>query len=633
MNRRIVGMLAVVGLLWLASVASAFAQSSSISGSRHDLSINGQGPVKATTQSDMCVFCHAPHGASPAVPLWNRKLSDSQYTPYPQRPSSTYIQTNPQTVSQRSKLCLSCHDGTVAPIGQTVNNGVIETSGAMLSAELIGQNSTLSTDHPFGFQMPAIDDGEIRLTLTAPQPNTADPAVKLYNNTIECVTCHEPHDPGRDTAFEFMVRSNNNGAICVACHDPSRGTLSGWMSGAHASANNRPGLASGFPYTDPLTVATNACGSCHVGHNAPGTGVRLLRGSEDAYSTCANCHGSAATLTPALPDVITDLSKKLYSHPVLTSTGLHDPVEALPANGSRHSACQDCHNPHTSQIAQTTPVPPAVQGSLVGTKGLAASDGVTVIAPAVNQYEVCFKCHANSNNKPQKANYSSYSPRNPYRVSYDLVSDPFNVRLDLQSSVTRHNVTQPSRGNVAPSLRTNMLDLNGGGTGRMLRGAGLYLYCTDCHNSDSARGLGGLGPNGPHGSNNYHLLERRYDYDTPPATPGGVTTGPVYSSGVTGPYAICDKCHDLDNTLVTQSSTQDTVFHKHFDHVKTFGTSCSTCHSSHGVQGGTMISNGHLVNFDKTIVGPDDKGRLYIDTSARACYLTCHNVVHNPMTY
>jgi len=31
---------------------------------------------------EICVFCHTPHGASPAVPLWNHDLSALTYTAY-----------------------------------------------------------------------------------------------------------------------------------------------------------------------------------------------------------------------------------------------------------------------------------------------------------------------------------------------------------------------------------------------------------------------------------------------------------------------------------------------------------------------------------------------------------------------
>jgi len=116
-------------------------------------------------------------------------------------------------------------------------------------------------------------------------------------------------------------------------------------------------------------------------------------------------------------------------------------------------------------------------------------------------------------------------------------------------------------------------------------------------------------------------------------TAGGITMGVSYSSGVSGPYAICDKCHDLENTLVTQSGSADSVFHKHYSHVVTASAACSTCHASHGVQGATGVNNAHLVDFDTNVVGPDDQGRLYLDTGSRSCYLTCHGVIHNPKTY
>lgn len=274
-----------------------------------------------------------------------------------------------------------------------------------------------------------------------------------------------------------------------------------------------------------------------------------------------------------------------------------------------------------------------MEPSLIGTSGLSATDGVTVLRPAANQYEICFKCHASSSNKPQNSSYTTYGPT-PYRQTFTTVADPYNVLLDLQSAVARHNVTQPSRGNVAPSLRPYMLDLSGLQIlTRPLTGSGLYLYCTDCHNSDAARISNGTGPNGPHGSAYFHLLERQYEYDTLPTTPGAVTTGPAYSSGLLGPYAICDKCHNLDGSLLTPSA--DVAFGgQHYEHVVTVGTSCATCHASHGIQGGTSVNNANLVNFDTTIVGPVGLVAPYIDTGAKACYLTCHGVVHGAtMTY
>jgi len=173
---------AVVLLLALTPLA-AYAQPNTVEGSRHDLSVSGPGPVKATSEKEVCLFCHASHIQNPNSPhpLWNQQLSKvTSYNPYT---SSTYKQTNNQ-ISTRSKLCLSCHDGTVA-IGQTYASysGKIAVQGALASADNFGTD--LSKNHPFGFTMPAVDDGEMKLSLTASPPLTSDPAVKLFDNKIE----------------------------------------------------------------------------------------------------------------------------------------------------------------------------------------------------------------------------------------------------------------------------------------------------------------------------------------------------------------------------------------------------------------------------------------------------------------
>ncbi len=609
---------AVVMVLVLTPVAT-YAQASSVQGSRHDLSVSGPGSVKATSETRVCLFCHALHNADSRAPhpLWNQQLSTTtSYIPYT---SSTYRQTNNQ-ISTRSKLCLSCHDGTVA-IGQTYSGSKIVVQGALASADRFGTD--LSRNHPFGFTMPAVDDGEIKLSLTASPPLTSDPAVKLFDNRIECVTCHNPHTPNLDTSVQFMVRSNANGALCTACHDASRGALAGWSAGQHAIATRVVNRGAQLPYS---TVAINACANCHRGHNSSGTGARLLRGGEE--NTCAECHGGSANVSPPLLNIIAELSLA-YTHPIGAPVSPpHDPAERLPVNDSRHSECADCHNAHAAQ-ATTTTFPPRVQQSLTGVSGINSSG--SIVNPANNQYEICFKCHADSSNKPQSATYGVYG-REPIRATWS--TDPYNVRLDLNSPVTRHNVSQPARPGVSPSLRPSMLDLNDNPTGRSLIGRA-YLYCTDCHNNDAARDSGGTAPNGPHGSKWTHVLERQYQENPLPVQgPGANFAGIAYTPGANSPYALCDKCHDLDHKLNLSGAGQDTVFGKHRDHVVRDGASCSVCHAAHGVQGGTATKNRHLVNFDTQIVGAYGKNlQPYIDTSRRQCFLTCHGVAHNGSRY
>src|SRR5665213_3361539 len=78
--------------------------------SKHNLTASGPGAIKATKQSDACIFCHESHGAMPKTPLWNHNSSGAVYTPY--NSSTTKAVIGQPTGA--SKLCLSCHDGTVA---------------------------------------------------------------------------------------------------------------------------------------------------------------------------------------------------------------------------------------------------------------------------------------------------------------------------------------------------------------------------------------------------------------------------------------------------------------------------------------------------------------------------------------
>jgi hypothetical protein len=97
---------------------SEAARESRISATKHNFSSSGAGTTRSTTESQICVFCHTPHGSdtSQAAPLWNKTLQNSTYTPYT---SSSFDAAAIQGASAgqplgSSKLCLSCHDGVVA---------------------------------------------------------------------------------------------------------------------------------------------------------------------------------------------------------------------------------------------------------------------------------------------------------------------------------------------------------------------------------------------------------------------------------------------------------------------------------------------------------------------------------------
>jgi mono/diheme cytochrome c family protein len=331
-------------------------------------------------------------------------------------------------------------------------------------------------------------------------------------------------------------------------------------------------------------------------------------------------------VTPALPNVMGDFNKT-YAHPTTTLSGLHDAGEnAFPLNANRHAECADCHNSHAASATGGASSPPGLQAALLGSSGY---DGAAAVRPATNEYQVCFKCHADSSNKPQSPGFATYG-RTPNRLGEQSVVDRHNLRQKFGSSFARHNVTQARRLSSAqvPSLRSFMLNADGS-QGRSMA-LGTYIYCTDCHASNSG------GAKGPHGSIYPHILTMRYEQEIPPLTPGSSGgTGYVYTPGpfnVNGPFALCDRCHNLQ-TLTSDPS--GAPYTKHNRHTIGEPASCSTCHDPHGIHdgGGNTTTNPHMVSFDLALVGPTSGGALRIDSGARECYLRCHGNAHNPRRY
>jgi hypothetical protein len=286
-------------------------------------------------------------------------------------------------------------------------------------------------------------------------------------------------------------------------------------------------------------------------------------------------------------------------------------------NNNRHATCVDCHSAHGSNQVITFPAPPGIRPSQANLTGVSASDGVTVLLPAVNQYENCLRCHGTSVGKQRLLIYG-YAPTR-------LVSgpDPLNVISEFSATATSsHPVTHDSLSPLPqPSLLTNMLSQNGTASRLM----GVRILCTDCHNSDDNREFGGTGPNGPHGSVNSHILEHNYQFSEA-ATPGGLVTNtfPNPDLSLNGPYGMCAKCHSLSKVV------NSTSFPQHSSHVSQDGFSCSVCHSAHGMGSvSPSVSGERLVNFDINVVGENNGAPISYNRGSNTCVLSCHQTAHN----
>ena len=192
-------------------VCAGSARAASIKGSKHDLSVTGPGPTKAPQEREICIFCHTPHSSSKDAPLWNRYSSGTTYIPY----RSSTAKAKPGQPTGSSKLCLSCHDGTVALGMVRSRRQRIRFAGGVTTMPEGRANlgNDLSDDHPISFKY---DKDLVERNPELRDPSTIVEQVRLdESGEIQCDTCHDPHD---DKFGHFLVMDNKGAALCVACH-------------------------------------------------------------------------------------------------------------------------------------------------------------------------------------------------------------------------------------------------------------------------------------------------------------------------------------------------------------------------------------------------------------------------------
>ncbi|MFQ5508242.1 MAG: cytochrome c3 family protein [Leptospirillia bacterium] len=366
----------LAGLLWSAVASAqtppgAFEAVEDIARTKHNLSSTGlaaQGDTPGYNvfspgaehqtgelgTGEICVFCHTPHGAtdSSAVrgPLWNRHLGQSGgYTLYDQVWSRSFEgEVHPGAPTGYSRLCLSCHDGTIAlgsvvnapgsggysrtpveslpvverqPDGTLSGKGIVmPEGGGQFSGDTRRLGLDLTNDHPVSFRF----DSALAATdkeLVDPGPPLADiggdsPISPLRRaegtsvgvfDSVQCTSCHNPHAVTYPKFLRAPIWQNDppgSRILCLNCHEKP-----GWEGSTHAISD---AVRSKYPILDPTTtsptdgydfdgqhsVAETACRNCHDPHTAQGA-KRLHREgvsdvgevAEDAVEhTCFLCH-------------------------------------------------------------------------------------------------------------------------------------------------------------------------------------------------------------------------------------------------------------------------------------------------------------------------------------------------------
>jgi len=188
-----------------------------IAGSKHDF-------TSATWSGGrICVACHTPHNSDTSVsvaPLWNHKNSTATYALY----TSTTLKAVIGQPGGLSKLCLSCHDGTVA---------VDSFGGATGTTFITGKpnlGTALNNDHPIGFTYNTtlatangslFDPSSKSVTIgTGTQSKTGTIAATiLYGGQMECSSCHDVHNTFTVGTSGLLKVSAASSLICMACHN------------------------------------------------------------------------------------------------------------------------------------------------------------------------------------------------------------------------------------------------------------------------------------------------------------------------------------------------------------------------------------------------------------------------------
>jgi len=546
--------LAAAGL----SAATVLAQASNVAQTKHNLSASGPGPVRVAGTQGVCIFCHTPHAANPIGPLWNRADPGTYYQVY----RSSTLQATVGQPTGTSRMCLSCHDGTIA-LAQTYNSNNALGSAVYITPQDRGYIGTdLTDDHPISF---TFDSALAAKNTQLRDPATIPAALQLDSNKqLQCTTCHDAHS---NTFGYFLRMDNRASAMCTSCHN-----MTGWPQSGHSrSSASITAIKTGHwdNLTADNTVADLGCEACHRPHTAGGR-ERLMRYDAEE-DNCLVCHNGTVG-----KDVSTDLTK-LSRHDVRATMHVHTPFEN-PLSMAAHVECADCHSAHEA-LAGTAPGAPRIKPAMKGATGVSAY-GLGA-AEAVNEYEVCYKCHASRN--PAQAVVNRVIPDNDISWAFNPANPGY------------HPVQAAGKNTAVPSLIQGLFTTS-------------LIYCTDCHGSDTPTRAAG-----PHGSMYKPLLVLNY-----------ATTDRTGES--TTAYALCYACHNRTSILGDQS------FKEHKKHISEERAPCSICHDPHGVQ-----QQPHLINFDRIIVTGRVTGQnpTYTSTGVRhgSCTLRCHGKDHNNRSY
>jgi predicted CXXCH cytochrome family protein len=143
------------------------------------------------------------------VPLWDHALTSASFSTYV---GTTGLQGTVTSPSGATQLCLSCHDGT---LGLDSFGGVVNTtSNQMQITNPAYVGTDLRDDHPVSITYEGTGAGLFASPTNAATAIFDDGGGNL---TVECASCHEPHNSAG--IANMLVMDPANSLLCTSCHN------------------------------------------------------------------------------------------------------------------------------------------------------------------------------------------------------------------------------------------------------------------------------------------------------------------------------------------------------------------------------------------------------------------------------
>ncbi len=437
--------------LFFGSGMAVAARVADVSASKHNLSANSSNTVRADEvgnggTDEICVFCHTPHGANIAVaaPLWNRSQSAASYVAYSSSSLDAGVLDAP---GGSTKLCLSCHDGTVA-VG-SVNNkpgsggydsaydrpdpiAMLGTEANMIPSGVDGFTRRLgvdlSNDHPVSLTYDdtlAGLDGELFTPTAAPQQEitTDGGSTTLVGNRIASGLQTKPILP-----LEPKTTENVGQIQCSTCHDPHLIEDDMTATGPALGASIKFLRLNRFQLNNPGDVF-----------------------DKDNDIMCLACHNKAGWENSVHAVGATDgepADDKYKNNAMTTSRDFPAELRVYQA------ACLNCHDTHTESGAKRL----LRQGT--------DSDSKSSIE------ETCYQCHATGADSIVEENVGvsdTDAPDIETEFNYNSITMPITTQDQRASSEPAHDIIDGDFLETPTKLGKGVL-------------ANRHVECSDCHN-------------------------------------------------------------------------------------------------------------------------------------------------------